>query len=304
MVQKLDAKLLYADNPKKIRLDFDEYPDYFQPEKLEFRMLIESAFSEVLLLSEEKILYVQNRLFLIRNNLLTLIGRIESMFYGDEKHLFEGFTKALGRALIVDIEFNVLNKACQPGHYGGMMRFLQEIAGPILYKVNLINSFTKQLFEITGIDSKVYARQVKVEHNGISGETQVDRGLFISYQWLDDDFATELRELYEQMYSRYINETSVQDFTAAFSGCLMGDFQPVKWKASPSELLYFIRSLTEKGLINSAGKRMDYLKLSRCFVKDDGKPFDVAFKNINQRLDMDLSKAKKSSIDKVLSNFL
>jgi hypothetical protein len=95
--------------------------------------------------------------------------------------------------------------------------------------------------------------------------------------------------------------TIIEDFKNIFSGKPVNEITPVKWhnKGNASELLYFISQLMEIGFIPNE-KRMNYRRLTGCFVKSDGSTFTENFKELKQSLDISLSPEKKLFIEKII----
>ena len=125
-----------------------------------------------------------------------------------------------------------------------------------------------------------------------------------SYKWLNEP-DTELPELYKKMVGLFIHsETSEEQFMDVFSGQPIKNITPIKWhEDNVSELLYFIINLSETYNIEKK-KRTDYKKLTACFVKPNGEPFDAKFKELKQKLEYNLSKDKQKAIDELLSHFI
>lgn len=147
-----------------------------------------------------------------------------------------------------------------------------------------------------------------IESSQISPPSGLTNGRnIISYKWQasKEGIELDLTTLYDLLSSRqYISQTSLMDFKAAFSGANIETFQSIKWIPGPSELLYFIHTLSEMRLIEDCIKPMSYLKLMGCFVKSNGLKFECDFKGLNQKLDIDLSSEKKESIKALLKILL
>jgi hypothetical protein len=105
-------------------------------------------------------------------------------------------------------------------------------------------------------------------------ERNKPKGKKFSYQWngLDD----ELKELFESMKGNFLsNDNKLDDFIKVFSKVEINPkLKPIRWKNDvASEVLFFIKILNEKGLIEKFN-RMDYVQLKLLFVKPDGSLFD------------------------------
>ncbi|GAB4042074.1 hypothetical protein [Spirosoma jeollabukense] len=188
-----------------------------------------------------------------------------------------------------DKQFSYLNELSEE-------KRLQEIDKLILFESN-VEQYHKTLLPFFIKNEKASkASQPSLESS--------KKESIFSYRWINGNEDDELLLLYNKLINQHIYQTSISDFKAAFSGVKIGTFQPVKWKALPSELLYFVRSLSENGYINALTKPMNYQKIKVCFVQADGSPFDCDFKSLNQRLEVDLSYKKKEQIDALLSEFL
>lgn len=114
-----------------------------------------------------------------------------------------------------------------------------------------------------------------------------------SFIWLTNS-ETELPKLYEKMLSgKFIRtETTLEQFKAIFTGQLINEITPIIWLKTPTELAYFIKKATEKGMVDGS---IIYIKLKGCFVKPDGTRFLNSFKNLKV-----LSEKNEKAIDGLL----
>jgi hypothetical protein len=127
-----------------------------------------------------------------------------------------------------------------------------------------------------------------------------------SYVWqIDPD--KELPELYRLMVNKYkliASETTIEQFTDIFTGQPIENVNPIKWhEDNASELLYFIIRLEQLHTIVHNLKRADYQKMTACFVKPDGKPFNVVWKSLKTNIKNGLSPDKQKDIDELVKNF-
>ncbi len=121
-----------------------------------------------------------------------------------------------------------------------------------------------------------------------------------SYKWLGKP--EDLNELYRKMKDFFSGETKFVDFKNIFSNKEISIINPIKWHDdTASELLYFIMQLVENGLIE--GKRLNYLTLTGCFLKSDGKKFTANFKNLKQSIPIKLTLAKMAKIEAIVKSF-
>jgi len=127
-----------------------------------------------------------------------------------------------------------------------------------------------------------------------------------SYVWQNEP-EKELPELYSLMIDKYkliASETLIKDFTAVFTAQPIESMNPIRWhQDNASELLYFIVRLEETDNVGHNPKRADYQRMTACFVKPDGKPFTVNFKQIKQTINITLSQEKQKAIDELVSTF-
>lgn len=124
-----------------------------------------------------------------------------------------------------------------------------------------------------------------------------------SYVWQNKP-DQELPELYSLMIHRYkliAPETTYEQFTAVFTGQPIDEsFMPISWhQDNASELLFFNEAI--KGKVNTVWKI--YKRMTACFVKPDGKPFNAVFKSLKTNLEINLSPDKQEAIDELLKNF-
>lgn len=129
----------------------------------------------------------------------------------------------------------------------------------------------------------------------------------ISYDWQNNP-DKELKELFELMTNKYkliALETAYDDFEAVFSACPIDEnFKPIKWHDdNASELLYFILRLKESKQLSGNQNRIDYKRLTACFIQADGKQFKANWKQLKFNIEINLSESKKKTIDKLLRNF-
>jgi hypothetical protein len=125
-----------------------------------------------------------------------------------------------------------------------------------------------------------------------------------SYQWLGKP--DELKELFESMKGNFLsNDNKLDDFVKVFSNVEVNpNFKPIRWNNDvASEVLFFIKILREKGLIEKSN-RMDYTQLQLLFVKPDGNRFDGDLKVSYNRLDIDFSPNKQKELSNLLNGFL
>lgn len=116
----------------------------------------------------------------------------------------------------------------------------------------------------------------------------------------------EIDELYELLISKRLiikENNSLDSLKAVFSSSIIGTFRPIWWNGSPSELIYFVSELMEKGLINKES-RMDYEnRLRKCFLDENGKAFLSDFASLKRDLLL-ISQSTKEPIDEIISNLL
>ena len=126
-----------------------------------------------------------------------------------------------------------------------------------------------------------------------------------SYVWQNNP-DKELPELYTMVnkYNLIAPETTPEQFKAAFTGQPIDEsFQPIRWhQDNASELLYFIDRLEQSNNIEHK-KRANYKKITACFVKPDGKPFEAHFKSLKTYIEINLSPDKQKAIDELVSHF-
>lgn len=128
----------------------------------------------------------------------------------------------------------------------------------------------------------------------------------LSFIW-QGNAERELPELYSLMLNEYkliAPETNLEQFTAIFTGQPIESVQPIKWhQENASELLYFYMMLVESNNIDFNSKKLDYQKLSACFVKPDGQPYEAKFKQLKTNIEFNLSDEKKTNISSLIKNF-
>lgn len=128
----------------------------------------------------------------------------------------------------------------------------------------------------------------------------------ITYQWQNNP-KIELPELYSLMHDEYkliASETSLESFTAIFTGQpIDSSIIPIRWhQDNATELIYFIDKLEQSGQVKHT-KKADYQKMIACFVKPNGTKFQAAFKNIKTNISINLSLGKQKAIDELVNNF-
>jgi hypothetical protein len=128
----------------------------------------------------------------------------------------------------------------------------------------------------------------------------------LSYQWQNKP-NEELPELYELLLNKYkliSPETTLEQFKGIFTGQPLESIKPVKWHDNnTSELLYFIKGLKKNDNIELNIKRSDYIKMTSCIVKPDGRKFEANFKELNQNISINLSIKKRETINDLVDNF-
>jgi hypothetical protein len=122
-----------------------------------------------------------------------------------------------------------------------------------------------------------------------------------SYKWQKPD---ELPELYKLMIDKYKligPDTTLEQFRAVFTEQPIDDsFKPIKWhQDNASELLYFNDAIKNK--VNNVWNI--YQRMTACFIKPDGKPFDSNMKQLKTNIGINLSPDKQKAIDELVNNF-
>lgn len=135
-----------------------------------------------------------------------------------------------------------------------------------------------------------------------------NKNIKTSYLWKAGS-DKELPDLYRLMIDKYkliASESTYEQFKTVFtSKPIDGSFEPIRWhQENASELLYFIVRLEQSDSIEHNPKRADYQKIKACFVKPDGKPFDVVWKSLKTNVDINLSPDKQKAIDELVNYFL
>lgn len=124
-----------------------------------------------------------------------------------------------------------------------------------------------------------------------------------TYHWQTNP-DKELPELYNRMNGKFIaSDTSLEQFTAIFSGLPTNSITPIKWHLdNASELLYFneILQRPKQNKVNIVWNT--YQRMTACFIRPDGKPFNASFKEIKQNLSINLSPNKQKAIDDLLTD--
>ena len=136
---------------------------------------------------------------------------------------------------------------------------------------------------------------------------QGKKGKMTSYLWQNNP-DKELSELYNLMIDKYkliAPETTPEQFKAVFTGQPIDeDFEPIRWhQDNASELLYFIDRLEQSNNIEHNPKRADYQRLTACFFKPNGQPFEAHMKSLKTNIEINLSPDKQKAIDELVSNF-
>jgi hypothetical protein len=146
----------------------------------------------------------------------------------------------------------------------------------------------------------IFYSYLKNSKKGINKE----KGKKFSYQW--NGKPDELNDFFNRLKGGLIsNDNELDDFIKVFSKVeINSNLKPIKWNNDvASEVLFFIKILMEKGLIEKSN-RMDYRQLKLLFVKPDGNQFDENLKQLNQNLDINLSANKQDELNSLLDSFL
>lgn len=127
-----------------------------------------------------------------------------------------------------------------------------------------------------------------------------------SYLWVNNP-DEEIKELYNLMIGKYkliAPETTYEQFKAIFTGQPIESINPIKWhQENASELLYFIDKLAQSNNIEHNPKKANYQRMTACFVKPDGNPFQAAWKSLKTDIELKLSPDKQRAIDELINNF-
>ncbi len=127
-----------------------------------------------------------------------------------------------------------------------------------------------------------------------------------TYQW-QNNADKELPELYSLMINEYkliAPNTTLEQFTAIFTGQSIDGIKPIRWhQNNATELLYFIIRLEQLNNVAHNSKRADYTKLKACFVDPDGQEFKAKWKSLKTNIQINLSPEKQNAIDKLVQNF-
>lgn len=136
-----------------------------------------------------------------------------------------------------------------------------------------------------------------------SEKPQKKRKKKITYNWLGKD--DELPELCRKLIKEeFIDaETTPEQFKTVFTGkTINDDFKPLRWLLEATDLLYFIMQLQVKGLLEKT-KRMDYIKMTKCFVDEEGSEFDKNFKQMKTEIKIKVPAQKQKKIDDLINDF-
>jgi hypothetical protein len=128
----------------------------------------------------------------------------------------------------------------------------------------------------------------------------------VSFIW-QNNAEKELPELFSLMLDKYkliALETTLEQFTAIFTGQPIETIEPVKWhQDNASELLYFYIQLSASTNIDGNPNKLNYQKLVACFVKPDGQPYEASFKQLKTHIEINLSDEKKNNISSLIKEF-
>ncbi|MHC1774016.1 MAG: hypothetical protein AB9834_01260 [Lentimicrobium sp.] len=126
-----------------------------------------------------------------------------------------------------------------------------------------------------------------------------------SYEWQNkpDEELLELYNLLSNKYKLIAPDTTYEQFKPIFTKHPIESIIPIRWHDdNVSELLYFIQRLEQSDQVKHT-KNADYQKMTACFIKPDGNPFQAAFKNLKTNIIINLSPDKQRPIDELISQF-
>lgn len=131
-----------------------------------------------------------------------------------------------------------------------------------------------------------------------------------SYTWNEDiSKLYHIGTIHKLLQSYFIEKISYKNFEKVFSGLPLSEItDPIRWRTSPSELLYFLKALHEKRLIDlrkniDKGIYNDWEKAKKCFVKHDGQPFTENFKTLFKKCEV-LNLEKQMRINDIVNKIL
>ncbi len=270
---------------------YDQSTSNYEADTAEIRRL---ALTVILLLSKEQIQFTVNRLQLINEKLTDFWKFYSEQFkkYRENEFSTDEFIYYLGGYFTLNIPKNGIHTSSM----GRVNDFLVNLHDAVMFKQGGVKYI---LYEIKSI-TNILPNLTGTNEERAEQEPQVTNGK-LSYKWLDND----LDKFYESLKGKYIIDTELEDFKAAFEEKTIGSFKPIKWHdTNATELVYFIKNLISSGLVLAQTTRMNYQRLKGCFVKSDGSQFTESLKDLNQQAEMALDQQKQEAIKSLLSDFL
>lgn len=126
----------------------------------------------------------------------------------------------------------------------------------------------------------------------------------LTYEWTGKK--EEIKELYDALTDTFIDKrTNFEQFKVFLSGVPIEQLSnKIIWKSNnATELLFFIKSLEELGLVKKSSTNMNYDQIKACFVKTDGDPFNEKFKVLKTNIEIRLNQNKQDLIIRILEAF-
>lgn len=177
---------------------------------------------------------------------------------------------------------------------------LGRVVDDIIDSEFLKKKLTPELARILGFD-------IEPNPNDLRNSKQPPYKKKTSYIWQSNP-NKELPELFRLMIDKYkliASDTTLEQFTATFTGQTIESIIPIKWhQDNASELLYFIQRLEQSYNIEHNPKKADYQKMTGCFVRPDGNQFKASWKSLKTHIETNLSLDKQKAIDELVNNFL
>lgn len=231
----------------------------------------------------------------------------ERMIYGTYEKSFENYSKQSLRNG---------NRVNEIDYYNNSINELEQIEEAVLQLEKQIHSDNKNSVQFHAIISVIHNvkqfAKVQVERfenkNILTNKIIKPRNISskLTYKWLiDENKLYDFKKLLSK-HNLIDNSIDFQSFKSIFSQKPIKEINNrIVWQNdNATQLIYLIKEIMKKGILEKKSENFSYIQLYQCFEKSNGKMFTEKSKSLKNNIDIKVSADFKVIVQKIITELL
>jgi len=231
----------------------------------------------------------------------------ERMIYGTYEKSFENYSKQSLRNG---------NRVTEIDYYNNSIKELEQIEEAVLQLEKHIHSDKNNSIEFHAIISvihnvKQFAKELikKINNENITSKNTIKpRNISskLTYKWLIDE--NKLYEFKRLLLKHNLidNQIEFQNFKTIFTEKPITEIKNrIVWQNdNATQLIYLIKEIMKKGILEKKSENFSYIQLYQCFEKSNGEMFTEKSKSLKNNIDIKVSADYKIVVNKIITELL